>query len=872
MEVRGENGWQTIGGAHYPRRIVPLTFPLPLELARRGARVRIHQEGGAAAHVDAVQLAGHAPLRAQGVELSMIARLDRDLVDARGRSFEVEFAPLAPSESPRLTLAARIEPPREVARPFYFPLNGLSPLTPNSRFFAYRPKAQVGRLTIDGSLRGEPLGEPLFTDHLHPVSGHPDAPVAAWLMDDGQQLYAAVDFGSDNTLDDEADYAALVVKRGSRLERHVVRASTRGWGRAGLEGTPRSPYRHKVYELALPLSRLRGPDQAAPIELAFELYGTASNGQNDSIPLAFDPVSRRYGMMYWEQTTETTLSLQIYAEDLTPLGAPIAVVNTSVSQTFGAVVVDNVSRRFIVIWEDAAGVMARHVGTDGSLGSIQPIPGASGGIFPQAAFDPDQQRILVAWLTRTSTAGELARGRVVRADLTQAVGPTFAIGGSGGQGFGLAYDARAQAHWLTYGDSSGVWSLERRDPTGALLGSPATLPINGGSWPSIALDPVRGGGTLFIATGAGIHDVVFDASGTPVDDRLVIPGTLENASAAYDPLLDHYVVAGYDYFSGNQIRARLVGPGNQVLGNPFLMTDPSNIANWASTVVDPHRHRFVLGYYDEANTPHTPLVYLPGYCTSSSTVTVAEGQPGTPLQVRLCAPPRQPASVAVVSTSTAQATVTPAQLNFTANNWDQPQTITVTAVADGVADGDQPFQLRLSDNSTGVDPIYEDVLQVIPGWVQDGPPCGDGVIGVGEACDDGNPRAGDGCSTTCALEPGWSCTGQPSVCVPLPGPDGGTPDASSPSDGGAQGDAAVNDAAANDSGPRPDASTADSGAAAEEDSGCGCTTTPTTRGGLWPLLGVTLLLAFRRPRPLSWRSGRWSRGSAARGVCPARRL
>jgi cysteine-rich repeat protein len=35
-----------------------------------------------------------------------------------------------------------------------------------------------------------------------------------------------------------------------------------------------------------------------------------------------------------------------------------------------------------------------------------------------------------------------------------------------------------------------------------------------------------------------------------------------------------------------------------------------------------------------------------------------------------------------------------------------------------------------------------------------------------EACDDGNPDDGDGCSSTCIIEDGWDCTGEPSVCMP----------------------------------------------------------------------------------------------------------
>ncbi|MCU0672337.1 MAG: DUF4215 domain-containing protein [Myxococcota bacterium] len=43
--------------------------------------------------------------------------------------------------------------------------------------------------------------------------------------------------------------------------------------------------------------------------------------------------------------------------------------------------------------------------------------------------------------------------------------------------------------------------------------------------------------------------------------------------------------------------------------------------------------------------------------------------------------------------------------------------------------------------------------------------CGDDVISGDETCDDGNTTAGDGCSSTCQREPGWSCTGSPSTCT-----------------------------------------------------------------------------------------------------------
>jgi len=42
--------------------------------------------------------------------------------------------------------------------------------------------------------------------------------------------------------------------------------------------------------------------------------------------------------------------------------------------------------------------------------------------------------------------------------------------------------------------------------------------------------------------------------------------------------------------------------------------------------------------------------------------------------------------------------------------------------------------------------------------------CGNGVIDSGEACDDGDTSSGDGCSSSCSVESGYSCSGEPSTC------------------------------------------------------------------------------------------------------------
>ena len=47
--------------------------------------------------------------------------------------------------------------------------------------------------------------------------------------------------------------------------------------------------------------------------------------------------------------------------------------------------------------------------------------------------------------------------------------------------------------------------------------------------------------------------------------------------------------------------------------------------------------------------------------------------------------------------------------------------------------------------------------------------CGSGTLDAGETCDDGNQVPGDGCDDNCEVETGWTCTGEPSSCVPICG-------------------------------------------------------------------------------------------------------
>jgi cysteine-rich repeat protein len=53
------------------------------------------------------------------------------------------------------------------------------------------------------------------------------------------------------------------------------------------------------------------------------------------------------------------------------------------------------------------------------------------------------------------------------------------------------------------------------------------------------------------------------------------------------------------------------------------------------------------------------------------------------------------------------------------------------------------------------------------------PICGDGLLKGIETqpgrCDDGNTITNDGCSSTCFVETGYTCTSNPSACTPICG-------------------------------------------------------------------------------------------------------
>ncbi len=99
-------------------------------------------------------------------------------------------------------------------------------------------------------------------------------------------------------------------------------------------------------------------------------------------------------------------------------------------------------------------------------------------------------------------------------------------------------------------------------------------------------------------------------------------------------------------------------------------------------------------------------------------LTTTEGGGMASFQVVLTSKPTSSVQLAVSSSDTTEGTVSPGMLTFTTNNWNAPQTVTITGVNDDVADGNQPYRIITAPavsqdpNYNGRDPQNPDVINI----------------------------------------------------------------------------------------------------------------------------------------------------------------
>jgi hypothetical protein len=288
VTVHTADGWVEVAtptfGKHPAERVIDLSsYEILLPL-----RVRVSHDGATAAHIDSVLVDGFGPVEVEGASesgpLAVIkaGRTDHDLIDVRGRTLVFVFE--GEMDAGRLGLTARIEAERISKVPFHYPLDNLyERVDEASTFYAYALDSHRGRLEVDGSLEGEGLDEPFFETYSRTGTGHPSGFTYGWVRNDDENLYVALDFVPDNTMDGAADYARVYVNTPSGIKQYEVSVPDQRWGAPGFAYTPRAAYQHKVYEFSIPLDELGVHPLlvASRLELAFAAYGTAAPPEVD---------------------------------------------------------------------------------------------------------------------------------------------------------------------------------------------------------------------------------------------------------------------------------------------------------------------------------------------------------------------------------------------------------------------------------------------------------------------------------------------------------------------------------------------------------------------------------------------------------------
>lgn len=104
------------------------------------------------------------------------------------------------------------------------------------------------------------------------------------------------------------------------------------------------------------------------------------------------------------------------------------------------------------------------------------------------------------------------------------------------------------------------------------------------------------------------------------------------------------------------------------------------------------------------------MVGMPGSVVTPTTgLTTTEAGGTATFTIVLTAAPNADVTIGLSSSNDAEGTVSPDTLTFTSENWNAPQTVTVTGVDDAIADGDQTYMIITGD-TTSADTNYEGLM------------------------------------------------------------------------------------------------------------------------------------------------------------------
>jgi len=631
VQVWQEDQWQEAGSLAYDKYFRTGTLDISrYSIGEETVKIRLIQKGGGAAHIDSVSLGGRPLEEVKGLQevaaLKKLSQKDHDVVNVSGETLELSFQ--ASGEERTLKLVARVEGMSISATPFQFPLENLyRPMGVQSRFYKYHVNAEKGSLKIDGDL-GEVLStKPFFKEYSRTGSGHPSGFTYGWVRNDDENLYVAMDFTPDNTMDGSKDYAKVYAKTGNGLKEFKVSVPERSWGSPGFTYTDKVGYQHKVYEFKIPFSELglKEREETQEMQLAFAAYGTASPG--DHFPsIAYDPSLNRYLAVYQKVNLDAPCChIDIFGQFLAPDGVlsgvefPISNVEAD-SKDNPAIAYDSVNHRFLVVWEDqrnsdvtANDIYGQIVNADGTLsgGNFPVSDNTSTQERPSVAYDSANQRFLVVWQDGRNPYPS-PYGQLVNTGGTLYDGD-FSIANVNDQNPQVAYDSVNQKFLVIFNRYDGNYF----DIHGQVLnpdGSPdgAITDISTGdnhkwlNWNSIpiAYDSTHQRFLVVWEDDRGAdHDIygqLLNANGTPTGGEITISNEATHQSfptVAYDAANQRYLVAWHDSRNGNQdIYGQFVDAGGSPSGVNFVISDAADRQYFPAVAYNSNCQNFLVSY------------------------------------------------------------------------------------------------------------------------------------------------------------------------------------------------------------------------------------------------------------------------------------
>lgn len=208
------------------------------------------------------------------------------------------------------------------------------------------------------------------------------------------------------------------------------------------------------------------------------------------------------------------------------------------------------------------------------------------------------------------------------------------------------------------------------------------------------------------STGEGLNpgQIQIDLDAPVPPSGLVLNYNLSGSTAINQQ--DYQLTAGQNVTALN---------GTTIALQPGQLTATLNIAAIDDQLVEPDetvQFNLAAGASYQLGTASATVTLTdndtPGFAISPNTLTTSEQNNGTAnFTVSLTAQPTSPVTFSLETSDPSEGTITPTELTIPPNQWNTPQTVTVTGINDFIDDGDIDYQVTVGVTVETADPNFQ---------------------------------------------------------------------------------------------------------------------------------------------------------------------